>query len=155
MHPNMPTRESQLSLAGRAEIDRQCERFEAAWQSGQRPEIQALLEDAPSEVRPALLRELVALELEYRRRAGEVPHPEEYAVRFPDLVASFDASGFGSHDPESLLGTQSRTATFRPEEASAKRAELPPPESVGRYEIRNLLGRGAFRRGLSRLRPRA
>lgn len=62
----------------------------------------------------------------------------------PASKVSLDSSGMASVDPESLLGTQSRTATFRPEDTPADRVELPAPEAVGRYEIRSLLGRGAF-----------
>ena len=47
--------------------------------------------------RQALLRELLALDLAYRRRGGEPPTPDEYRMRFPahvDLIdAAFDEAG--------------------------------------------------------------
>src|SRR5262245_58841 len=62
-------------------------RFEAAWQAGQRPPLELYLGEAPPEARPALLRELVAIDLAYRRQGGESPTPEEYRRRFPEHTA--------------------------------------------------------------------
>jgi hypothetical protein len=42
--------------------------------------------------RPALLRELLLLELDYRRRRGETPDPVEYRARFPDCLADIEAA---------------------------------------------------------------
>jgi serine/threonine protein kinase len=70
-----------LTLAGR--IDRVCDHFEADWRAGQRPELEAYLAGAPEPDRPMLLRELLLLELGFRRERGERPTPEEYQARFP------------------------------------------------------------------------
>jgi serine/threonine-protein kinase len=72
-----------LELARR--VDQVCTAFEAAWKTGQRPRIEDYLPAGPAADRAARLRELVPLEAEYRRRAGDDPQPEEYARRFPDL----------------------------------------------------------------------
>jgi serine/threonine-protein kinase len=83
-----------LTLAGR--IDRACDRFEADWRAGRRPELEAYLAGAPEPDRPVLLRELLLLELEFRRNQGERPAPGEYRARFPRqerLIASaFEAA---------------------------------------------------------------
>ena len=66
-----------------------CDRFEAAWRAGQRPRVEDYLGDLPDPERPALLRELLAMELEWRRRCGEQPTPREYRARLPgygDLI---------------------------------------------------------------------
>src|SRR5262245_48781068 len=60
-----------------------CTRFEAAWQAGEVPTLEAYLAATPESARPVVLRELLALELEYRGRTGRPFLPEEYAVRFP------------------------------------------------------------------------
>jgi tetratricopeptide (TPR) repeat protein len=73
-----------LSLAW--QVDEVCLRFEAAWQADRRPCIEEYLEGAPEPARPALVRELVLLDVEYRGRHGEVPRPEDYQERFPGLV---------------------------------------------------------------------
>jgi WD40 repeat protein len=72
-----------LSLARR--VDAACGRFEQAWAAGQRPRLEDYLGELPEAERPVLLRELLQLEAEYRRRYGEDPRPEEYRARFPSL----------------------------------------------------------------------
>src|SRR5947207_3165071 len=71
------------------QIDRLCERFEAAWLSDRQPRIEEFLDGVGESVRPVLLRELLAIELEYRAASGERPLPDEYLGRFSqpaDLV---------------------------------------------------------------------
>jgi WD40 repeat protein len=78
--------EESLPLSAELRIDSVCGRFEAAWQAvrgaGAWPVIEAYLGNAPEPERAALLRELLALELDYRKRRGERPTPEEYRLRF-------------------------------------------------------------------------
>jgi serine/threonine protein kinase len=64
-------------------LDELCRRFEGDWKAGRRAVIEDLLREGEEVPRPALLRELLALELEYRRRAGEQPVEDEYRRRFP------------------------------------------------------------------------
>jgi serine/threonine protein kinase len=71
------------TLVRRAE--RECDRFEAAWKAGQRPDLEDHLGAVPEAERSALLRELLLLEVDYRRLAGEQPRAEEFLARFPDL----------------------------------------------------------------------
>ena len=66
-----------------------CKRFEAAWQAGQPPRIEDYLGDRPEAEATALLRELILLEIEYRRRLGEHPQAEDYRDRFPQLDAAW------------------------------------------------------------------
>jgi hypothetical protein len=67
-------------------MDTVCDRFEAAWKSaastGQRPRIEDYLPEMPEAQHAILLRELIAVDLAYRRRAGENPVPEDYENRF-------------------------------------------------------------------------
>ena len=55
------------------QIDEACDRFEADWKAGRRPRIEDYLAGVPGPGRPALLRELLELELAYRRKGGERP----------------------------------------------------------------------------------
>jgi serine/threonine protein kinase len=71
-----------LSLATQREIHGPCTRFEAAWRAGQRPRIEDYLAEANERVRPALLAELLRMELEHRRRNGERPTEQDYLPRF-------------------------------------------------------------------------
>ena len=64
-------------------VDRACDDFELAWRNGGRPRIEDYMNDASEPRRSALLRALLATELESRRARGERPGPEEYLRRFP------------------------------------------------------------------------
>jgi serine/threonine protein kinase/tetratricopeptide (TPR) repeat protein len=71
-------------------MDKVCDTFEAAWQTaaptGQPPRIEDYLGDTPEPQRSALLRELIALDIDYRLRAGENPKAEDYRDRFSEHV---------------------------------------------------------------------
>jgi serine/threonine-protein kinase len=89
-----------LTLAGR--IDRACDRYEADWKAGRRPRIEAYLAEASELDHPELLRELLVLEVEFRRRDGERPTADEYRARFPRderlIISAFEAAA-GLSDP--------------------------------------------------------
>src|SRR3954447_7998149 len=61
-----------------------CDAFDAAWRDGQDPGIEDYLRGQPGAMRPALLRELLAIELELRVRFGEALVLQDYLDRFPD-----------------------------------------------------------------------
>jgi serine/threonine-protein kinase len=65
--------------------EQECDRFEAACKAGQRPRLEEHLAAVPELERPALLRELLPLEIDYRRLAGEQPSAAELLGRFPAL----------------------------------------------------------------------
>jgi hypothetical protein len=56
-----------LSVARR--INAVCNRFELAWQAGPRPRLEDFLGELAEPERSALLRELLVLDIDYRRRA--------------------------------------------------------------------------------------
>lgn len=70
-------------------LDAICNRFEIAWKAarsdGTRPRIESYVNEAPEAERPALLRELILLDMDYRRWQGESPQPEDYRGQFPSL----------------------------------------------------------------------
>jgi serine/threonine protein kinase len=74
------------------QIDQVCDRFETAWMQGKPLRIEDFLGDIDSAVQSSLLRELVALELAWRRRHGERPQPDDYYGRFPQNAAQIDAA---------------------------------------------------------------
>jgi WD40 repeat protein/serine/threonine protein kinase len=84
-HPDSP------SPAQAIEVNRICDRFEAAWKAGRRPQIEEYLGDRTSPSSPAVLLELVKLEMDLRRGRGEQPAPSEYRARFGDQTALIDA----------------------------------------------------------------
>ena len=72
-----------MPLSLMARVDRACDAFEDAWRAGGRPRLEEFLVDPAEPDRSAMLRELLAAELELRRASGERPTPDEYARRFP------------------------------------------------------------------------
>jgi formylglycine-generating enzyme required for sulfatase activity len=60
-----------------------CDDFEAAWRNGREPWIEDYLLSQPELIRPALLREMLAIELELRVRFGEALVLQDYLDRFP------------------------------------------------------------------------
>jgi eukaryotic-like serine/threonine-protein kinase len=62
-----------LSPEQALELDRACDRFEAAWRGGGRPRVEDHLERLAGPLRSALRRELLALDLEWGRRVGGPP----------------------------------------------------------------------------------
>ena len=67
--------------------------FEGKLKQGHRPDIAACLEKVPTEQRDGLLRELIGLDMHYRRQVGEKPIMGDYEKRFPNLVIGSLASG--------------------------------------------------------------
>jgi tetratricopeptide (TPR) repeat protein len=148
------------------QVDAVCDRFEGAHRAGGRPRIKEYLDGEPDPERPILLRELLALDLAYRHRRGEVPTPEEYARQFPDhaelirdvFIQAAPPSAASTprcpappgHEPlddgESLtpfLGPESSTACETPAGVLSTRPG-PAASVLPGYEILGLLGQGGM-----------
>ncbi|MEO1530191.1 MAG: serine/threonine-protein kinase [Planctomycetota bacterium] len=81
----MSIRQKKLPIAVLERIDDRCTEFERAWQTQSPVSIESMLTDAQSSVeREVLVAELIALEIDYRRRNGESPIESEYTERFPE-----------------------------------------------------------------------
>ena len=83
--------ESQLDLSVQNRIDGLCDQFERAWRAGARPRFDDFLaradcdpKNAPTELAETV-KQLLAIELAYRRRLGEAPLVEEYCRRMPGI----------------------------------------------------------------------
>ena len=101
-HPDQP---EPLPLSRARRVNAACERFEAAWRAGEGPRIEDVVAEADGAVRPTLLTELVALEVELRRDRGESPQPFEYRERFPDDAEAVTAAfGAAASEAETVPG---------------------------------------------------
>ena len=66
-------------------LDEVCVAFEARWRAGEKPDVQAAALELPASIRTAALKELVLLDVFYRRQNGHSPAVGEYADPFPEL----------------------------------------------------------------------
>jgi hypothetical protein len=73
------------------QIDAACDRFEAAWRSGEQPDLGAFLASIPEPARARLFSELLPLDLEFRHKRGEQPDAAEYRDRFPEHLTAIEA----------------------------------------------------------------
>lgn len=122
-----------LSLSLLEQVDAVCERFERAWKlarSGQAPpDLAAALAEVPAAAREHLFRELLGLDLEYRRARGEQPTPADYAEfqEFADRIRSIFQEEDTEVDADRDEGLQ----------VAAGRV-------LGDYELLNRLGSGGM-----------
>jgi serine/threonine-protein kinase len=88
-------------------VDEACDRLEAAYLAGGRPRIEDYLPQAAGLERAAFFRELIQIDLAYRRGRGEVPRARDYLDRFPgcdSLIVA--ATGGGMEAPVAQSGVQ-------------------------------------------------
>jgi hypothetical protein len=97
-----PGQGGSLPLSARVRADEACDRFDDAWKAGARPRLEDFLGDAQGPERAALLTELLRLELDHRRRAGEAPSAEEYLRRFPEHGPGIAAAWAYASPPHGL-----------------------------------------------------
>jgi hypothetical protein len=83
------TDDAALPLSAARRVDALAYRFEKSWKAAaapdQRPGIADYVENTSAAEQSALLSELIALDIEYRRRAGEDPQAEDYRQYFASL----------------------------------------------------------------------
>ena len=161
MNPSARTDEADLPVGDWKRIDAACDQFEAAWRGGGRPDPAPLLAEVRGPARARMLRELLVIELESRRRQGERPDATEFAARFPEevavvdgvftelgpggvedtLVAHRDAGRAGVASGRTVPGTDGRGTDVAPAEIGP--AALEALRAAG-YEVVGELGRGGM-----------
>ena len=112
------------------ELERACDQFEGEWRAGRRPRVEDYLGETPEPRRSKLLRDLLTLDLAYRRLAGERPGPNDYRDRLSshgELIDSVFRFVAGGTDPdrESIARGQASSSSLRLTEAVA----------IGRYLV--------------------
>ena len=133
-----------LSPSQARRVDQRCDEFAVAWQAGQ-PRIEDFLADVPEPERAVLLRELVLLDIEFRRSAQVA----DYRDRFPGLDAAWLGRAMARRSEGELppLATRSPandyTGPFLPASIAAEFGtdEPPPNELFGNYEILDRIGK--------------
>ena len=103
-------------------VDRLCDQFEADWKNSKAPRIEDYLRRVAPTQRERLVRELLALEIEYRLRRGERPSLAEYQPRFSAYAAVL-AAAFNRPVPSAV------EASWPPTQAPAPACALPAGEA--------------------------
>jgi serine/threonine-protein kinase len=133
----------ELSRACR--IDAACDRFETAWKTCNQPRIEEYLDEIAAPERLVLARELILLDVHYRRLAGQTCLVNEYDSRFPDL----DPTWLASVIPARTGGSSTPTAPHPPDANAGSitnNGQTISPlatdslQSFGDYEIRGVIG---------------
>ena len=120
----------------------------AGWERGERPRIEAFLDEVSEPHRPLLLDELVRVEVELRPCTAEQPTVEEYRRRFPEhdalIISVFQTrAGLAAREGTGGASTGSTLAGSLP--GAAPKSSLPPElADHPDYEIVRELGRGGM-----------
>jgi hypothetical protein len=138
---------SALSSSAMQRVDAIAWRFERAWKAipttHNSPPIEQYVGTASLPGSGALLRELILLDVHYRRRRGEQPRPEDYASRFPTLSQSWLQGAVARRALTLFNGSGPNRAAMSaasPQDA----AQVEQPQRFGRYRVERLLGKGGF-----------
>jgi WD40 repeat protein len=131
-------------------INAAADRFERAWKHGPRPRIEDYLTEVDDQRRAALLYELLRVELELRRRAGDDPAPAEYAARVPEHAELIEAVFTPRSDRSTPSQARHDLPTIAPGTTAGQTGandEPSPGDRVryfGDYEIDRELARGGM-----------
>lgn len=125
------------SVTGR--IDAVCDAFEDAWKSNPPAQIEFYLEAWEEPERTELFRELVRIDLEFRRGlANETFSMTDYYKRFPEYQAEVDTA---VHEASDITrGSKGPSRIPRP----SPPIDLKPGDSIGDFDLIRQLGTGAF-----------
>jgi serine/threonine protein kinase len=123
-------------------IDRLCDEFESSFRKGSQPRIEDfLLRVSETAARNALLRELIALELDLRHTPGETLPFAPYYQRFPEAAAVLDAlRAEWEDDADPADGAPASPANRLEETVALSDA----PQHFRHFELKSILGKGGF-----------
>ena len=113
------------------------------YKSGVQPSIEAYLALVPDNARATLLRNVLGIEIEFRRRRQEHPTSDEYIRRLPEHASLIREAFFESTLRSVRDGASTGTAA-RPEVTATADFAIPAANRLGDYQLVRELGRGGF-----------
>lgn len=140
----------ELSLEDELRLDKICVQFENELVAHAQPRIEEFLLRVDEPLQSELLHELLFLEMEHYKQAGQKPSRDQYAARFPRHKRTVDfvfAAELPTQIPSiskndaDLVGSTARTSFS---ESSVHGRFLPGTKLAGRYRIVALLGHGGM-----------
>ena len=142
-----------------SETEQICQKFEQAWEQGKPQAIETVLRAGDQASNSHLLEKLLRIEIQQRLQRGEQPTSAEYVERFPQCGSLVQAILSPTLFPDDTLDLKTNqpadTTDFSYNLMSQPTAGDPPPgsgsatglpsnprQSIGRYTVIGLLGRG-------------
>ena len=132
-------------------VDQTCDRFEAAWKAGGRPSPEEYLGMTGEPERSALVRQLLLLDWDYRRRAEDNPCADDYHSRFPgdgalieEVIREMTASPGSTHTGSDGPGAPHANWTLGKSPVSATEVAAGLEADPDRYELVQEVGQGGI-----------
>jgi WD40 repeat protein/tRNA A-37 threonylcarbamoyl transferase component Bud32 len=131
-----------LPLSAELRVDQACLRFEAAWKVGRRPRVEDFISHSEGEERLVLLRELIRLDVYYRRGASETPCPEDYRERFREVDPTWTDDLLSADNPDQQATLAPRAGPRHG--AVLPLAEIPFERPFGDFDQLERIGQGGM-----------
>ena len=138
---------SDATPAGDETIESICDRFERDLVAGRSPDLDAVLNADGNLDQAALFRELLAVEVDWRRRTGGSCGATDYLERFPGMQPQIEEF-FANRPDDRLPYVPERGPTVEMETEQSTQPSIPdrfhPGERFGRYQIISPIARGGM-----------